>query len=128
MPERAPGGSAAGERSNMRGPAPDAARGSVRGPDSDRSMTRSRSDGDRNFSRSRFDRGPGVARYSRDSGPNVNVRIRAGDRGYYGPRHRYYRYGVRTYPRHFGPRCVVRKRLVRTWHGPRWVVRKVCYR
>jgi hypothetical protein len=111
-------GAGAGERSNVRISAPEGDRGgAMRGPDEDRG-----------FAHSRGDRGPGAFRGSRESSPSVRVRIGGGDRGYYDAPRRHYRYGVRTYPRYVGTRCVVRKRLVRTGHGPRLVVRRVCFR
>jgi hypothetical protein len=135
-----------------RGPAsrastPDAGRGASSVPDGDRGMARSRSERGPDASRSRgpsTNIGVGIGgsrgsydgsrrqyrsstRYSREPATNVRVRI-GGDRGYYDAPRRHYRYGVRTYPRYVGTRCVVRKRLVRTGHGPRLVVRRVCFR
>jgi hypothetical protein len=104
------------ERSETRGPTSDVGRAAPRAPD-----------GDRGFARSRPDRERDVSRYSRDSSPSIRVRI-GGGRGYYDAPRRHYRYGVRTYPRYVGTRCVVRKRLIRTMHGPRMVVRRVCFR
>jgi outer membrane biosynthesis protein TonB len=62
--------------------------------------------------------------------PSVNMQVRTGPRGYHQRPGRSYRYGMRPHMRPYRyveTRCVIRKRLVRTAFGPRWVKRRICF-